>query len=119
MIKRLIYPAFLLLSCFCLHAQSLKKLSSQVYTINEGLLVNRIVDIQEDMNGFLLISSGAGLQQFDGNNFRTIKPQPGLSATNHPHFFKLKNGTIWLSYYQGISAYNNITNKFKDIYRID
>src|SRR5437764_10054928 len=29
------------------------------------------------------------------------------------HFFKLKDGTIWLSYYSGISAYNSVTNRFR------
>jgi len=96
-----------------IHAQPLKKFATQTFTVNEGLLVNRIVDIAEDNSGFMFISSGAGLQRFNGAGFETIEPQPGLPETNHPHFFKLKDGTLWLSYYHGISSYSSITNKFK------
>ena len=99
--------------CSYIHAQPLKKFTAQTFTVNEGLLVNRIVDIAEDNSGFMFISSGAGLQRFNGSSFETIEPQPGLPETNHPHFFKLKDGTIWLSYYHGISSYSSITNKFK------
>ena len=98
-------------------AQPQKKFSSKNFTVDEGLLVNRIVDLAEDQNGFIWISSGAGLQRFDGSNFITIAPQAGLPETNHPHFFKLDDGTIWLSYYSGISSYSPASNKFRVIFK--
>lgn len=96
-------------------AQPQKKFSSKSFTVDEGLLVNRIVDLAEDKNGFIWVSSGVGLQRFDGSNFITIPPQAGLPETNHPHFFKLNDGTIWLSYYSGISSYSTASNKFRRI----
>ncbi|HEX8334393.1 MAG TPA: two-component regulator propeller domain-containing protein [Segetibacter sp.] len=105
----------LLLLCGDVTAQAVKEFSSQSYTVNEGLLVNKVVDIVEDNSGFIWLSSGAGLQRFNGQNFETIEPQKGLPQNNHTRFFKLKDGTIWLSYNQGISSYNSITNKFQTV----
>ncbi len=99
-----------------LQAQPLKQFSSHTFSVNEGLLANRIVDIAEDNAGFVWVSFGAGLQRFNGNEFEAVLPQQGLPETNHPHFFKLHNGNLWLSYHSGISAYNSITNKFEVIY---
>lgn len=116
-IKKYIFTTLAIVICFALDAQPVKKFSGQNYTVNEGLLVNKVVDIAEDNNGFIWISTGAGLQSFDGSKLETIIPQPGLPETNHPLFFKLKDGSIWLSYYHGISAYNSVTNKFKVVYK--
>jgi len=71
--RRLIPCMVLLLICFASNAQPLKKFSSHSYTVNEGLLSNQVEDMVEDENGFLWISTGIGLQHFDGNTFETIQ----------------------------------------------
>ncbi|MGZ3819221.1 MAG: ATP-binding protein [Mucilaginibacter sp.] len=95
------------------HAQPLIKFSSKSYSVNEGLLSGHVLDLAEDGNGFLWISTGVGLQRFDGSTFETVSSQSGLPQTSHISFFKLGNGNIWLSYESGISTYNRTTNKFK------
>lgn len=100
-----------------LQAQSLKQFSSRAFSVNEGLLANHVTDIAEDNTGFVWMSFGAGLQRFNGNDFETILPQKGLPETNHPRFFKLNNGNLWLGYHSGISAYNSVTGKFEVIYK--
>ncbi len=97
-------------------AQQVKKFTSKSYSISEGLLEGSIKGMAEDGNGFLWISTGAGLQRFDGTNFETIHTQPGLPQITHITFFKLNNGNIWLRHENGISAYNYNTNKFQIIF---
>ena len=97
------------------NAQPLKKFSGKSYNINEGLLSGHVLDLAEDGNGFLWISTGVGLQRFDGNTFETISAQKGLPQTSHISFFKLSDGNIWLSYENGISCYNATTNKFTTV----
>lgn len=94
-------------------AQPVKKFDSRSYGVNEGLLNGHILDLVEDANGFLWISSGLGLQRFDGSTFETIQPQQDLLQTNDIYFFKLSNGNIWIRYESGISVYNVSTNKFR------
>ncbi|MEP6674696.1 MAG: two-component regulator propeller domain-containing protein [Ferruginibacter sp.] len=114
---------FLLLSAtafdLSIQAQQLKKFSSRQYGVNEGLLQGHVVDITEDRMGFLWISTGTGLQRFNGTAFENILPQQGLPETDHPHFFKRNNGSIWLSYHKGISAYDPVTNKFTAVLQND
>ena len=108
-----------------LSAQPVKKFSGKSYDVKDGLLSKLVLDIVEDGNGFLWVSSGAGLQRFDGISFVTVFAQQGLPETNHISFFKLSNGNFWLRYGGGISVYNTTTNKFqvvlsfsvKDTYR--
>lgn len=106
----------LLLFFYTLNAQPIKKFSSQSYTVTEGLLKGLVLDMAEDGNGFLWVSTGAGLQRFDGINFETIYPQQGLPQTNHITFFKLSNGDLWLRFENGISSYNSAANKFQLIF---
>lgn len=97
------------------NAQAVKKYSSKNFGINEGLLSGQVEDVTEDGNGFLWVSSGVGLQRFDGTNFETISPRKGLPQTDHLSLFKLKDGNIWLTCQSGISEYNATTNKFSFI----
>ncbi|MGN6250095.1 MAG: ligand-binding sensor domain-containing protein [Ginsengibacter sp.] len=115
--KRLLFVIAILCAHFSLQAQPLKQFSSRGFTVNEGLLANRVVDIAEDNAGFVWLSYGAGLQRYNGNEFEVVRPREGLPETNHPHFFKLQDGSLWLSYNSGISAYNSFTNKFHIVFR--
>jgi signal transduction histidine kinase/ligand-binding sensor domain-containing protein len=97
------------------YAQSLKKFSSTSYGVREGLLSGHVLDVAEDGNGFLWISTGVGLQRFDGKTFQVIPSQPGLPQTTHLSFFKLKNGNIWLNDENGIYVYDASADKFKQV----
>jgi len=85
------------------------------YGVREGLLSGHVLDLAEDGNGFLWISTGVGLQRFDGKTFETISAQTGLPQTTHLSLFKLKNGNIWLNDENGISMYDATAGKFKQV----
>ncbi len=114
-IQQVLVIGILFFSIGVANAQPLKKFSSKAYSVNEGLLSGHVSDLAEDGNGFLWVSTGVGLQRFDGSTFETVPAQKGLPLTNHTSFFRLRNGNIWLSYESGISCYNATTNKFKQV----
>lgn len=102
-----------------LNAQPLEKFSEQEFNVNQGLLESHVVALTEDEKGFLWISTGAGLQVFDGSGFRTIVPQPGpghLPQTNYIRFLKLRNGNIWMATAIGIYSYDPVSGGFHTIY---
>ena len=106
--------------CGC--AQPLSKFSGQNYNVNEGLLESHVLDMVEDDQGFLWISTAAGLQRFDGVDFKLIPEQKGTSGkglpeTGYIHFLKLRDGTIWMSYSNGISCYSSKTDKFQTVFQ--
>ena len=111
--KCICFLFFVLLFYCILNAQPPKKFIGKNYDVKDGLLSELILDMVEDGNDFLWVSSGSGLQRFDGTSFVTVLAQQGLPETNHISFFKLNNGNFWLRYEDGISVYNITTNKFQ------
>ncbi|MBS1503527.1 MAG: hypothetical protein JST32_15775, partial [Bacteroidetes bacterium] len=110
----LIYALFFI--CNSVSGQQLKKFSSRSYGVRDGLLTGRILDVAEDGNGFLWISTGVGLQRFDGRTFETIPAQAGLPQTDQLSLFKLKNGDVWLNDDNGITLYDVAADKFKRVF---
>src|SRR5687768_15119137 len=90
------------LPCF---SQPEKRLTHISYNVNEGLLYSQVIDITEDGNGFIWLSTGNGVQRFDGTQFHTIgvsKDNKGLPSNNNVRLFRLENGNLWLMHQQGI-----------------
>lgn len=86
------------------------------------MLQSQVIDLAEDGNGFIWISSGTGLQRFDGKKFLTItvrNDNKGLTDDKDVHLFKLQNGNLWLTNNQGITEYNYSTNTFRRVYKIN
>src|SRR5262245_25804687 len=99
-------------------SQPLKRLSHITYNVNEGLLQSQVLDMAEDGNGFIWISSGGGVQRFDGRNFHLIKTtndNKGIPDDRYVKFLRLKNGNLLLTHQKGISEYDIATNKFRFI----
>lgn len=96
-------------------SQPLKKFSSSTYGVREGLLSGRVLDMAADGHGLLWISTGVGLQRFDGKNFETIPGQAGLPQTTQLSFFGLNDGGLWIRDDNGISSYDIKTDKFRRI----
>jgi signal transduction histidine kinase/ligand-binding sensor domain-containing protein len=72
----------------------------------------------EDGSGFIWISSGGGVQRFDGRNFHHIPVttgSKGIPDDRYVRFIKLKDGRLWLSHQLGISEYDPGTNQFRTI----
>lgn len=106
----------------CSFSQQIKRLSHIAYNVNEGLLQSHVVDICEDGNGFIWMSTGSGVQRFDGRKFYTIpvtNDNRGLPDDRYVKFFRLQNGNLWLSHQKGISEYDISTNRFRTIREVD
>ncbi|MGB4845727.1 MAG: two-component regulator propeller domain-containing protein [Ferruginibacter sp.] len=93
-------------------------MSHASYRINDGLMHSQVIDLAEDGNGFIWISTGSGIQRFDGKFFYDI-PAPsgnkGIPDDKYVSFFSLKNGNLWLRHSKGISEYNMHTNRFQNV----
>ncbi len=101
-----------------LSAQPAKRLNHLLYNVNEGLLHSQVTDINEDGNGFIWISTGSGVQRFDGKNFHRViesTTDKGIPDDKYVNFFRLKNGNLLLVHSKGISEYNIHTNRFSRI----
>ncbi len=103
-------------------SQPLLRLNSIAYNVNEGLLQSHVADIAEDGNGFIWISTGSGVQRFDGKRFHQV--MPGSSSTSLPedryvHFLRLNDGNLWITHNKGITEYDIHTNSFKKVYEFE
>lgn len=99
--------------------QLLKRLNSISYNVNEGLLQSHVADMAEDGNGFMWLSTGSGVQRFDGRRFHQVVTGSGsraLPEDKYVHFFRLANGNLWITHSKGINEYDIYTNSFKKIY---
>lgn len=83
------------------------------------MLQSTIADVVFDENNFCWLSYPNGIQQFDGEQFKIITPQPGLPATHYTRLFHCSNGDLLISHSYGISKYEPATNRFTLIYSQD
>src|SRR6202008_230368 len=96
-------------------SQPVKRLNHVAFNVNEGLLHSQVTDINEDGNGFIWLSTGSGVQRFDGRNFYRIpetNSDRGIPDDKYVKFFRLKNGNLLLIHSKGISEYNIHSNRF-------
>ncbi len=100
-----------------MNAQSINRYNTFSYNVNEGLLQSTMGQLAIDKNNFCWISFPNGIQQFDGNNFRTVKVQPGLPDDKYVKFFSCNNGDLLISHSQGISKYEIGKNSFTLVYK--
>ena len=119
MTKRCLILLYFLLAAFFrpLYAQPISRYNTFSYNVNEGLLQSTIGDIEVDKNNFCWISFPNGIQQFDGNNFKTVKIQPGLPDDKYAKFFRCNNGDLLISHSQGISKYEIEKNSFTQVFK--
>ncbi|MBK8522559.1 MAG: hypothetical protein IPL54_17435 [Chitinophagaceae bacterium] len=99
-------------------AQSIERLNSFSYSVNEGLLQSTIGDIAYDKNNFCWISFPNGIQKFDGREFTMVPIQPGLPDDKFVKFFRCSNGDLLISHSQGISKYEINSNRFILVYSL-
>ncbi|MBS1628529.1 MAG: hypothetical protein JST27_00580 [Bacteroidetes bacterium] len=88
----------------------------------QGLLHNTTEDAITDGFGYTWFATRTGLQRYNGYVFETINPIIGgeVQNINSPvHFFSVKDGSIWISYRQGVLRYEQLTNSFKAIIKSD
>lgn len=74
------------------------------YTVNDGLISNRVFSLTTDKNGFIWASTDFGLEQFDGRKFTHHRKDdyPGLSREDFIFVHHLPNGNITAGGYNGL-----------------
>lgn len=88
-----------------------------IKTINyeSGLLNNETTNIITDISGFTWVSTKTGLQRFNGYTLETILPVVNNDTfnINYPvYFFGLKDGSIWISFKEGVLEFSPVSNTF-------
>lgn len=107
---------YLLLFCYSLSARSLNRYGFTNYSIDEGLSNSSVADIIQDNNGFIWVATSEGLNRFDSYGFEQYRMDENDTASLPSNFiFTLcltRTGKLWIGSRNGISCYNETTNKF-------
>lgn len=88
------------------------------YTQQDGLSLNRCHDVLEDSRGFIWISTDAGLNRFDGLNFKKYYHDPfnneSISSDVATKLYEDNEGYIWIYTFDKIlNRFNPRTETFK------
>jgi signal transduction histidine kinase/ligand-binding sensor domain-containing protein/DNA-binding response OmpR family regulator len=99
----------------CLHAQNNEYQFSQL-DITNGLSNNRIICIYKDAEGFMWFGTTAGLNRYDGYEFKVFKHDANNanSLVNNyvEHIYEGPDNKMWVYTNNGISIYDPNTEKF-------
>ncbi|MCB0283659.1 MAG: hypothetical protein KDF60_13825, partial [Calditrichaeota bacterium] len=92
-------------------------LTTEGFSVAEGLSDSRVHYIMQDRYGLLWISTaGGGLNMYDGYTFKVFKNVPGNPGSllnNETHgLLEDKDGNIWVAVNKGVSKYIRAKNKF-------
>ena len=89
-----------------------------VYSVEDGLSQSSIYSIIQDVYGFIWISTGNGLNSFDGRNFDSYFP-PVLAGSSY-NVNRIRKvltddiGNLWVGTDEGLYFLNRITNEMVD-----
>jgi len=89
-------------------------------TTEDGLPVNYCIQVLKDSQGFIWISTRAGLCRYDGYNMKLFPYDP-LDSTSisdnriseHKSMAEDTNGYLWVGTYNGLNRYNPVSENFK------
>lgn len=73
------------------------------YTTSDGLVNEIILQIMQDSNGFLWISTASGISRFDGTHFKNYGYTEGLQGLIVYKIFEDKNNRLWIGTSKGIA----------------
>jgi ligand-binding sensor domain-containing protein len=73
------------------------------YTTSDGLVNEVILQIMQDSNGFLWISTASGISRFDGTHFKNYGYTEGLQGLIVYKIFEDKNHRLWIGTSKGIA----------------
>jgi ligand-binding sensor domain-containing protein len=84
-------------------------------TTNDGLSQDRVFAIMQDRLGFMWLSTGEGLNRYDGHSFVVYKNDPrdsgSLSDNGTGDVFEDKQGFLWVAAYPGINKFDPRTER--------
>lgn len=93
----MLYRFLFLLTLFPLYRPTaLSQISYDHYTVNEGLPSQTVYYALQDKQGFLWLSTDAGLSRFDGKKFTNFTTEDGLAEDEILAMYEDKKGRIWL-----------------------
>lgn len=91
----------------------------QSFTVDDGLAQNTVTDLIEDHRGFIWIGTADGLNRFDGYTFKHYRHDPSDSTTlagiSIYGLFIDSRQTLWVAHDQGISMYDRINDRFRNL----
>lgn len=113
---------FLFLGWFQVTGQS-PNLKFRHITSTDGLVQNNVVTILQDSRGFMWFGTRAGLNRFDGYDFRLYEHIPGeensLSSSQISSMFEDSQGYIWIGHAGGgLDRYDPETDSFENFNKL-
>lgn len=96
---------------------SKSRLIPQNWTTRDGLPVNGLVDVSQDLTGYLWMTSYDGIVRFDGHSFTVFNTtsNPEISTNRYHHIFRDDDdaGTLWFTAeHGGLLRYRDHTFTF-------
>lgn len=106
---------------FCLNAISVNAQYSRLFTIENGLSSSMINNIYQDSRGYIWISTGDGLNRYDGVKFvkyRAVKnDSTSLSSNNVYSVYENVDGKVFVLSSKGLQYYDYATDSFRALVR--
>lgn len=89
-------------------------------TVEQGLLGTYVIDLAQDVNGFLWIADlNQGLIRYDGYDFRAYRHNPGdpgsISSNEVTVLYVDRAGTFWVGTNAGLNRYDARSDQFTRI----
>lgn len=78
-----------------------------IYTVEDGLAQNQILDVYQDSKGYMWIgTNGGGVSIYNGQKFKTISQSEGLSSNVVFTILETKNGDYFFATKEGLTRYD-------------
>lgn len=116
---KVFFLLLLVISAYCVNAQSVKQLQFDAITIEDGLSQGMINCIIKDSYGFMWFATKDGLNRYDGFDFVIYKHD--IIDTNSicdnliTYVFEDKQRRIWVGTSSGLSLFNRQTERFTNL----
>ena len=89
-----------------------------IYNVEDGLSQSSVQSLTQDIYGYLWVSTGNGLNCFDGKNFINyfppIDPNSSYSANRIRKVLCDDIGNLWIGSDEGLFYFNRITSQIED-----
>ncbi len=91
------------------NGENLNLITYQKWTTANGLIANKINDLQFDINGLLWIATNSGISTFDGTTFTNYTTANGLASNTVTRLYKDHLNRIWAEGANTFSIFNGTT----------
>lgn len=122
MIKRILAMQLALLFSGFVVAQT-EQLSFMHLDRKSGYSGKSILSIMQDSRNFIWVGTDAGLNRFNGYDFKVFKEDPSnqtsISGSRVTSIFEDATGAIWVGTENGLNVYNRNDESFKHYFSVD